>query len=178
MDHLQIHKVLSGDPDAFRYFIKKYNKMAFAVAVSIVKDQQAAEECVQDAFFKAYKSLKNFQKESKFGSWLYTIVKNEALYYLKKQSKHTIDFLPEMNEDLADESQLLTLEKYQQNQLIHTALRQLPAQEHQMLYMFYLEQMSIKEISKFTGKSENNIKVLLHRGRKHMLTLINRSTQL
>lgn len=177
MDHLHIHKVLSGDVDAFRYFIKKYNKMAFAVAISIVKDQQAAEECVQDAFFKAYRNLANFQKESQFSSWLYSIIKNEALYYLKRHQKQRLEYTPALNETLPDESHLLALEKQQQNQLIHRAMLQLPEQEHQMLHLFYLEQMSIKEISKFTGKSESNIKVLLHRGRKHMLALLKRSSQ-
>jgi len=173
MDSLHIRKVLSGDHEAFRYFIKKYSKMAFAIAISIVKDQQAAEECVQDGFLKAYKALSMFKQDSKFSSWLYTIIKNEALYYLKKHKRCPIEYVASVDDQIADESHLLSLDKQQQSRLVQMAMQQLPSQENLMLRLFYIEQYSIRQISDTTGKKESNIKVLLHRGRKHMLSIIN-----
>lgn len=172
MDTYYIQKVLEGDPDAFRYFIQQYSKMALSVAMAIVKDQQAAEECVQDSFIKAYKGLAGFNQQSKFSSWLYSIVKNESLYYLKRINRQPIEFIESLNDQIADEDYLLQLENEAQRDLIQQALYKLPAQENIMLSLFYLEQFSIKEMSIITGKTNNNIKVILHRARKHFLIII------
>lgn len=86
MDEEYIAKVLSGDRQAFRYFIEKYKQMAFNLAVSIVKDDHYAEEVAQDAFVNAF-NVKSFKRDSKFKSWFYRIVVNESFQRLKKMNR-------------------------------------------------------------------------------------------
>ena len=74
MDDFYIRKVLSGDIQAFRYFVKEYKDMAFSVAMSVVKEEFAAEEAVQDAFLKSFKALGSFNQQSKFSFLFYRIV--------------------------------------------------------------------------------------------------------
>jgi RNA polymerase sigma-70 factor (ECF subfamily) len=166
MDNIYIDKVLSGDVEAFRYFIKTYKNMGFNIAVSIIKDEHYAEEIVQDAFMKAFKGLKSFKRTAKFKSWFYRIVVNEAFQRLRSNKKKLeLTYLEDSNEkfleDHTDNVQDESVEK------IRTILKMLPPKEGLALNLFYLERISIYDISEITGWSKSNTKVILHRARKH-----------
>jgi len=168
MDDFYIRKVCDGDENAFRYFLREYKDMAFTVAFSVVKDEFAAQEVVQDAFIKAFKSLHSFSHKSTFRTWFYRIVVNEALMCLKKLKKEIISFTDEYTDEVADESLILSLGEGEQTYLINEALQKLPPKESLALQLFYLQEESIKEVCEITGWSETNTKVILHRARKNM----------
>lgn len=173
MDEIYIRKVCEGDTESFRYFLKQYKDMAFSVAISVVKDEFIAEEVVQDAFMKAFNALKSFNRQSKFSTWFYRIVSNESFMRLKKMKRDIISFNPDYNNDIADESVLLSLQADEQTYLINEALKKLPPNESLALRLFYLEEESIKAVCEITGWSESNTKVILHRARKNMLIAVN-----
>ncbi|MES2005411.1 MAG: RNA polymerase sigma factor [Bacteroidota bacterium] len=172
MDDLYIKKVCSGDRDAFRYFVKKYKDMAFSVALSVVKDEFVAQEIVQDAFVKAYRNLGSFSNKSRFSTWFYRIVTNEALMRLKKVKKELISFTEEYPAEIADESFLLEIAKEERAYLVNEALQRLSPKESLVLRLFYLEEENIKEVCEITGWTEANTKVLLHRARKSLFTVL------
>lgn len=168
MDEIYINKVCQGDEDAFRYFLREYKDMAFTVAVSVVKDEFIAQEVVQDAFIKAFKGLKSFNKKSTFRTWFYRIVVNEDFMCLKKLKKEIVWFGDDYKNDVPDESVLLCLQEEEQTYLINAALKKLPPKESLALRLFYLQEESIKEVCEITGWSEANTKVILQRARKNM----------
>ncbi len=174
MDDIYIRKVREGDTEAFRYFLKNYKGMAFSLAISVVKDEYEAEEVVQDAFIKAFNGLKSFSGKSKFSTWFYRIVLNEAFGHLRKIKKEPVSFNSDHPYDVADESVLESLQEDEQTHLINEALKKLPPKESLVLRLFYLEEESIKEVCEITGWSESNAKVTLHRARKSMLIVLNR----
>lgn len=173
MDDFYIKKVLSGDIQAFRYFVKEYKDMAFSVAMSVVKEEFAAEEVVQDAFLKAFKALSSFNQQSKFSSWLYRIVLNEGFAKLKKMKRDMVSYSGNYDTEIMDESTLLSLEADEQSYLVNTALNQLSPKESVALRLFYLQEESIKEVCVITGWTESNTRVILHRARKNMLKVVN-----
>ena len=173
MDDFYIDKVLNGDKDAFRYFIREYKDIAFNLAISIVKDPQITEEVVQDAFIKAYNGLGSFKRKSKFSSWFYRIVVNEAYGYIRK-NKNTISF-----DQIASKTSHLAAEDHVENpkmSLVRRALRIMDTKEALALNLFYLEEKSIKEIKNITGWSISNTKVILHRARKNLKILLDENT--
>ena len=174
MDDIYLEKVCSGDNEAFRYFLKKYKDMAFSVAMSVIKDEFIAQEVVQDAFVKAFGALKSFNRESKFSTWFYRIVVNEALTRLKKLKKEIISFNADYEADIPDESFLASLKDEEQTYLINEALKKLIPNESLALRLFYLQEESIKEVCEITGWSESNTKVTLHRARKNMFAVLSR----
>lgn len=174
MDNLYIQRIRDGDADAFRYFIKTYRDMAFTIAMSVLKDDQIAEEVVQDAFLKAYNGLAKFNQQSKFSTWFYRIVTNEALQRLKKSKKELMSFIENYHDEPADESFLLSLDAKDQEYLINEALNRLSSNEGLALRLFYLEENSLKDVAVITGWSESNTKVILHRARRNMLVLLNK----
>ena len=171
-DLYYIEKTLNGDLNAFGLLIQKHEKYAYTLALRIGKNPEEAEEVAQDAFMKVYRSLKTFEKKSKFTTWLYKIIYNEALGRLRKSKKFYVQ-LEDIHEsekyqvDFLDGLSSLHLEE--RSQLIQKALDNLKPSESAVLTLFYLEEQSIKEIEEITEFSESHVKILLNRGRKHML---------
>ncbi len=168
MDSIYIQKVLDGDGHAFRYFIEQYRDMAYSLAISIVKNAPLAEEVTQDAFIKAYKALPNFEQRSRFSTWLYKIVTNEALKKVKKKSLDYAADIDEVNNvQYSDINESITeLNEQDQKYYINLVLEKLSPNDSLILRLFYLNENTLKEIQEITGFSETNIKTILHRSRK------------
>lgn len=174
MDELYIRRVLEGDQEAFRYFLKNYKDMAFHVAVSIVKDAYFAEEVVQDAFMKAFKGLRSFNRTAKFKTWFYRIVINEAFQRLRRLKREMVSFAPVEEIVLQERVPLDALQEEEQKHAIGEALNKLPPKESLVLTLFYLEEYNMAEICNITGWSLSNTKVILHRARKDMRSMLGR----
>src|SRR5437016_1934740 len=75
----------AGDVAAFEELIRRYDRNVFRIAQHITQNREDAEDVVQDAFFKAYSNLAQFQGQSKFYTWLVRIAVNEALMKLRRR---------------------------------------------------------------------------------------------
>lgn len=171
MDELYRRRVLDGDTAAFSYFITQYKDMAFSIARSVLRDEYAAEEVVQDAFLKAFRGLGSFQGQSKFSTWFYRIVTNEALQRLRRAQRNLVDYAAEYTIDVPDETEdpaELQLADDERHVLVNQALDLLPPKEALALRLFYLDDESIRTVSDITGWTESNVRVILHRARKNM----------
>jgi len=174
MDSIYIQKVLDGDHRAYRYFIDQYRDMAYSLAISIVKNAPLAEEVTQDAFIKAFKSLAGFEQRSKFSTWLYKIVTNEALKKVKKKSlDYTYDYEEIQSADYSSINQSIAeLADQDQKYYINLVLKKMLPNDSLLLRLFYLNENSLKEIKDITDFSETNIKTILHRARKRFYLLL------
>lgn len=171
-DHHYIEKTLRGNLNAYGQLILKHEKYAFTLAFRILKNREEAEEAAQDAFMKAFHSLKTFEGNSKFTTWLYKIVYNEALGRLRKSKNNSLSLdevgeLPSGSADYLDG--LKSLQLKERKELIQHGLEALKPAESAVLTLFYLEEQSIKEIEEIMSLTSSNIKILLHRGRKNLL---------
>ena len=88
-----ISKVLNGDHAAYAVLVERYQNYVFTLTLRIVKTREDAEEVAQDVFIKAYKYLADFRGASKFTTWLYTIVNNTCISFLRKKKLeiHSLD---------------------------------------------------------------------------------------
>ena len=171
-DSFYIKKVLKGNLPSFAILIEKHKGMAYTLALRISKNHEDAEEIAQDAFLKAYNSLRTFKQESKFSTWLYKIIYNTALSRLRKKQldSFSLDESP-MEETYHEESDdsLGILHLRERKKIISTALNRLKEDETVVMTLFYLSENSIREIEEITGYTDSNIKILLYRGRKKLL---------
>src|SRR5947209_19073143 len=83
-DDTLVENCTNGDEAAFDELIKRHHPTALKVAYSIVKNRQDAEDEVQNAFWKAYKHMRQFNRDSKFSTWLTRIVVNQCLMKLRR----------------------------------------------------------------------------------------------
>ncbi|WGH76406.1 sigma-70 family RNA polymerase sigma factor [Tenacibaculum tangerinum] len=174
-DQIYIDKILKGDTNAYAFLVEKYKGMVFSLALKMVRSSEEAEEISQDAFIKAYKNLSTFKGASKFSTWLYKIAYRTCLDNLKKnKEKYHTDTIDEItiNKIQSTDSILEGIERKERAHIIRHCLQSLPEEERLVLWMFYFEELSLKEITEVTDMSQTNVKVKLHRARKRLLSII------
>jgi RNA polymerase sigma-70 factor (ECF subfamily) len=80
-----VHATKGGHASAFEKLVRRYDRRLLRIAQSVTHNREEAEDAVQEAFFKAYQRLDQFQESAKFSTWLIRIVLNEALTKLRRQ---------------------------------------------------------------------------------------------
>ncbi len=161
--------VLAGNKEAFRFLYRLHKDAAWRLALYICQDESLAQDAVQGAFASAYKYLYAFRQDASFKTWLLRIVKNESVR-LAKAEKRFAD-LEEAGEHSAPEytPELLLVQKEKGEWIAHV-LGQMKEKEAVVLKLFYLEELSIKEVGEVLELAESNVKVILHRARKSFKT--------
>jgi RNA polymerase sigma-70 factor (ECF subfamily) len=85
-----IQEVLNGNKEAFTLLYNDFSAKVYNVALSYTKNIEDAEEITQDVFMKIFKNAALFKGESSLNTWIYRIVVNTSLNYLKKKNKFTL----------------------------------------------------------------------------------------
>ena len=169
IDAALIESVKKGDTQAFRQLVDKYKDVSLSLACSILKDKEKAEDVLQNAFMKVFQKANSFKHQSAFSSWLYRIVVNTAYNELKRNRSYLdLDDLNSIESQANDKSAIQFLKEEEQKKYVILALDRLKADEALVLRLFYLCDMSLKEVQKITNFTSSKIKVDLHRGRKNM----------
>lgn len=179
-DQTYIDKILNGDRNAFAVLVERYKDMVFSLAYKMLKSREEAEEVSQDTFIKAFKSLQSFKGDSKFSTWLYKIAYRNCLDALKKRKlKYNTDTIDEVtiHKIKSTDDILEGIERKERARVMEECLDKLPEDERSLLWMFYFEELSLKEIITVTDLSESNLKVKLHRARKRLLTVVQREVE-
>jgi RNA polymerase sigma factor (sigma-70 family) len=174
-DQLYINKVIKGNVNAFAHLVDAYKNMVFSLAFKMTKNREEAEEISQDTFTKAYKNIHKFKGDSRFSTWLYRIAYHACLDAIKKNKSH--NNLSEINEitynQIASVDTILQgIERKERAKVINDCLLKLPEEERSLIWMFYFDELSLKEIIEVTQISEANLKVKLHRARKKLLAIV------
>jgi RNA polymerase sigma-70 factor (ECF subfamily) len=170
-DNFYLEQIKQGNTNAYAMLINKHKTMAFNVALRITHNREDAEEVIQDAFLKVYYSIKDFEGKSKFTTWLFRIVYNQAISKIRKKTidQHTLDEEIIDNFTAGEISNGLTyLKAEEQTKYINLALAKLTEEDSTIVTLFYLNESSVEEVSEITGLSEANVKVKLHRSRKKL----------
>src|ERR1700748_1303186 len=84
-----ISRVLQGEQQLFATLVDRYKNYVFTLILRFTDNREDAEELSQDIFVKAYRSLSDFRGESKFSTWLYTIVRTTCITFLRKKKLDT-----------------------------------------------------------------------------------------
>ena len=171
-----IYKVLSGDDEAFTTLVRKHQKSVHALAWRRVGDFHFAEEITQDAFLRAYKHLPKLKDPKQFSGWLYVITNQLCNTWLRKNKPDEVKSLEDVT---VAEMEKTFYEQYVSTQheeearshhqeLVKKLLEKLPESERTVMTLYYLGEMTAKEISKFLGVSVNTITSRLQRARKRL----------
>ena len=172
-----IRRILSGDDAAFNALVRKHQKGIHALAWRKVGDFHIAEEIVQDTFLQVYKNLAQLKNPNQFSGWMYVIASRLCLKWLQKnKNKFTMQSLEDTPVEEIEESsythyvseQRLTENTERRHELVKKLLAQLPESERTVVTLYFLGEMTAKEIGKLLGVSVNTIKSRLRRGRKRL----------
>jgi RNA polymerase sigma-70 factor (ECF subfamily) len=164
-----IHRILNGQPSAFAELVDAHKDKAMTLAMRILKNRADAEEALQDAFIRVFKSLQNFKGEANFSTWFYRIVYNVCLTALRKRGEHFLVKLDDeafKSEIAADEiNPLEMLESEELQRLLDVEIKRLPANYGAIFTLFYVQELSYDDICSVTGMPLGTVKTQLHRAR-------------
>lgn len=169
-----IDSVRKGNDSDYSIIVNRYKNKAFSMLKRMLKNEFDAEEVLQDCFLKAYNSLNAFKGESKFSTWFYRIVYNSALTKLSSKKRKTVEEMTSIEDhfNLETEYRADEIEKKDLTQFIQETITKLPERYSAIITMFYLNEMSIEEISDVMSISISNVKVMLHRSRNALRDII------
>jgi RNA polymerase sigma-70 factor (ECF subfamily) len=170
-----IAAVLAGDHPQFHELIRPYERSVYAMAFSFLRNEADAEDAAQDAFLKAFRNLASFRGDAKFGTWLVSIVLNEARSRLRRKSSVKIESLDEDPDEPGHISPALlrdwreipseALERQEVKLLLQEAVTSLPDIYREVFLLRDVEELSTLEAAETLGISVAALKVRLHRAR-------------
>ena len=174
-----VRRFKSGSLDAFEELVQRYESKVYNLALRFMRNQEDAEEVLQDVFSTLYLKIKGFKGKSAFSSWLYRVVMNAAFMKLRKRKQHQTVSI----EDLAPAARTLFVEKapYHSYQIVRhseqlsiqaqlretleSAIRRLPDQYRAVFVLRDVDGLSNNEVSELLELSIPAVKSRLHRSR-------------
>jgi RNA polymerase sigma-70 factor (ECF subfamily) len=158
---------------AFETVVSEYEAALLRYAGRILYNDNAAQDVVQNAFIRLFKSWKDDMIPSpKLSSWLYRVTHNCAIDYLRKESRRNL-----LHTKHADEQAKFAAPNRGKGFRISeaaegavAALKTLKLREQQLVVLKVYEEKSYKEISEITGLTVSNVGYILHHAMKKMAT--------
>jgi len=184
-DETELIKALQAkDPKAYEFVVREYSGRLLAVVRGIVRNEDDARECLQEAYLQAFRAIERFEGRARLSSWLHRIAVNAALMRLrsrKRKAEAAIDdLLPQF--DGADAridpawqpqtEQGPDLEAKERKEQIHEAIAQLPENYRNVILLRDIQELSTDEAAEALGVSPGAVKVRLHRARGALKALL------
>jgi RNA polymerase sigma factor (sigma-70 family) len=171
-DNEIITRVLGGEHQLYADLVTRYQNFVFTLALRYTPVREDAEEIAQDVFVKAYKALKDFRGESKFSTWLYSIVNSTAITFLRKKkldvSSLDNEHVFEQAENKDSGTSANQIEVKSKVEMVTKAIQLLSADDAKLITLFYKAEQSLEEIAQIMNMEANTVKVKLHRARTRL----------
>ncbi len=171
-------KAQNGDQSAFSFLYEETYKSKYYLALKYMKNKEAAEDVLQDAYLKAFSKLGTLKQPEAFEGWLGMIVANTAKNMLVKKnpllfSEMAVDqegeeYVYDVEDEDAENQPELAYTREETKELVHILLDGLSEEQRMAILMFHLENASISEIAQAMDCSENTVKSRLNYGRKNL----------
>ena len=176
-----VERATSGDRDAFRQLVERYQKKVFSICYGMVRHEDDAMDLVQETFVKVYRNLDRFEGSSSFYTWLYRIAKNVTIDHIRraKRSK-TVDYDDAIarDEDVEGDDMLLpsrlginparALGRRELLEKMNDAMKTLSDAHHEILVLREIQGLAYQEIADQLDISIGTVMSRLHHARKNM----------
>ena len=151
-----VERAQAGDKEAFIDLIEHCKQALYKTAIAMLKNDADAADAIQDTVLKCYENLRGLREPRCFKTWLSRILINQCKKIIKRRGNMvSLHELPEQECESADMSGGEFLEM----------LNQLEEQYRIVLYLYYVEEFSVKEVGVILEMNENTVKTRLSRGR-------------
>jgi RNA polymerase sigma-70 factor, ECF subfamily len=165
-----IQQVLAGNTALFELLMRRYNERIYRAARSIVRDEQEAEDVMQQAYVNAFTHLRQFNGSAQFSTWLTRIAINEALARVRRRGRYEA-----LDDDLSNVEPFMSTNPVQNPErqafvgelrgLLEWAIDTLPDGMREVFVLRDVEGLSTAEVAESLEVSEDVVKTRLSRGR-------------
>lgn len=177
-ERLLIERVLAGEKDLFHDLIRPYERGAFLMAYSILRNQDDAEEVVQQAMLKIFSHLAELAERDRFKQWAMRVIENEARMYRRKRRQHLYEpidnsstegfeekpFHPRQFADWRDLPSDI-VEQKEVREAVAKALGELPDIYREVFVLRDMQHLDVAETAEVLGIGQSAVKTRLHRAR-------------
>ena len=162
-DDALIERSLAGDGRAFGSLVEAYERVLYNVALRMCNDPDDARDLTQNAFIKAFRSLRTFDRKHRFFSWIYRILINETLNHLGRRRRHE-----ELDDEMesTDRSPEELVDGSQTRELVQSALMELSTDYRQAIVLRHFLDLSHREMSGVLEIPEKTVKSRLYTARQ------------
>jgi RNA polymerase sigma-70 factor (ECF subfamily) len=173
-----IARCLAGERRAYALLVERYKVLVHDLVVRMLGDAAEAEDIAQEAFVKAYLSLRDFRGESRFSTWVCRIALNRCKDVLRKRgrapwARSRREDGPEPAEVADDgETPVDSLERCEREAALHRALARLPVKYREVIVLRHIEGMELHEIGRALGIAVGAVKVRAFRAREMLRSLL------
>lgn len=176
-----ISNLCTGDENAFRELFNLYSDKVYNTALSMLQNQQDAEDITQEVFVEVYRSIKNFKGGSQLYTWVYRITISKCSDQIKKQkTKKRFSFLTSL---FADDNTLLhdqphfehpgvLAEKKEDSKALFYAIGKLPEKQQSAYTLHKIEQLSQKEVAEIMQTTTSAVESLIGRANENLRYLL------
>jgi len=178
-DDALVRLAKAGNDAAFTELIERHRSISFKLAYSILRDRSDAEDEVQNATWKAYSHLDQFNYEAKFSTWLTRIVVNQCLMRLRKDKRAKFFYIDDVQigdevgtldlRDKADDPEV-DLGRREVSQILHQEVNRMPPLLKKVFWMRDIEERSMPDVADSLGISVAAAKSRLLRARQELKT--------
>lgn len=165
-DEAIVQRILDGEIHLYEGLMRKFNQQLYRISMSIVNDDQEAEDIMQTAYLNAYRQLANFKHQSSFGTWLTRILINESLLHKKRKLKLQKILMENTYNDHHHETPLDNLMNKELKAILEKAVTGLPEKYRMVFVMREVQGMSTNETMEALDLGESNVKVRLTRAKE------------
>jgi RNA polymerase sigma-70 factor, ECF subfamily len=170
-DNELVRLAKDGSVDAFESLVARYQSKVFSMAMSFIRNREAADDAAQEIFLKAYLALPKFHMKSEFGTWLYRIAVNHIKDVLRKRGRAREVSLEDVKEpSVAAEN---TMEKAEfersaeeRKKLVHEFVQSLPEKYRTVVTLRDIQGMPYEQIAEVLHLSLGTVDSRLHRARR------------
>lgn len=172
MDEKQLVRLAQdGSAEAFEELVTKYQSKVFSMAMSLIRNREAADDAAQEVFLKTYLALPKFHLKSEFGTWLYRIAINHIKDVLRKRGRTKEVSLEDVREiSVADENAMEKAEVERETEarksLVQQFVQGLPKKYRIILTLRDSQGLPYDEISRVLRLSPGTVDSRLHRARR------------
>ncbi len=157
---------------SFDELVNRYSEKVLKFIYTKTRSLECAEDIVQDAFVRAWQNIEKYDPKYSFSTWLYTIAIRLTQNHFRKKRPIAVE-----DEILDCRSQCTTtaidhLIREEQKEILWQTAAKLKPDHYNLLWLKYVENQSIEEIAKTTGKSQVSVKVSLHRARAKLAKML------
>jgi RNA polymerase sigma-70 factor, ECF subfamily len=161
---------LRGNSEAFATLVERYDRAVYHLAYRTLHDAEEARDATQEAFFKAFRSLRTFKTGAKFSTWIFAIAYHACCDRLNRRKRYVSDEMP----DRADsgpgpEQQAIALDEASR---LRTAIDALPEKYRTVITLFHLQGQQYEEISTVLGLPMGTVKTHLFRAKEQLRRLL------
>lgn len=167
-----VRSVQEGGRAAYGELVERYMDPAYAVALSIMRHEQDAEDAVQAAFVRALDKIDHLRPGSPFGPWFYRVLRSTCLNLRRRETLRSHDPIPVGAAGGTDPAR--ELERSRARERVLRALEELPERQRLAVVLYDLEGYEHREIAEILEIAAGTSRANLHHGRKALREILGR----